>query len=76
MSQQQDFPATHNLIGDVSLYDYQDILVSAPVGIFLSTPDGKYLSVNPAYANMLGYESPQVLMDTITDIGKQLYAWF
>jgi PAS domain S-box-containing protein/putative nucleotidyltransferase with HDIG domain len=30
--------------------------------------------VNPALARMFGYESPQEMIDTITDIGHQLYS--
>ncbi len=42
-------------------------------GIFQVTPTGQYLSVNPALAQLLGYESPTALMASITHIGKQLY---
>jgi PAS domain-containing protein len=39
--------------------DPQDILMNAPVGVFTSTPDGSFLSVNPAMAELLGYASPE-----------------
>ncbi len=52
---------------------YRDLFDNAIEGIFQSTPDGKFLMVNPAEAQMLGYESPEEMMTTINDIGKQLY---
>jgi PAS domain S-box-containing protein len=53
--------------------DYRDIVENAVVGIFQSSPEGQYLSVNPAMAHMLGYDSPQELVASITDLGQQLY---
>lgn len=52
---------------------YRAIFNSAMEGIYQSTPEGRYLSVNPAMAKMLGYESPEDIMNSITDIAKQLY---
>ena len=52
---------------------YRDIVENAVVGIFQSTPEGRYISVNPAMANMLGYDSPQDLVASITDITQQVY---
>ncbi|MEI7637131.1 MAG: PAS domain S-box protein [Syntrophus sp. (in: bacteria)] len=43
-------------------------------GIYQSTPEGCYIVVNPAFAHMLGYESPKDLMETVNNIGQQLYA--
>jgi two-component system cell cycle sensor histidine kinase/response regulator CckA len=52
---------------------YRNIVENAVVGIFQSTPEGQYTTVNPAMANMLGYDSPQELVATITDISRQVY---
>jgi two-component system cell cycle sensor histidine kinase/response regulator CckA len=52
---------------------YRDIVDNAVVGIFQSTPDGRYTTVNAAMAHMLGYDSPQDLLATITDISRQVY---
>ncbi len=51
-----------------------DILTNAPIGIFTSTPDGSFLSVNPALSRMYGYETSDDLIRSITDFDKQLYA--
>jgi len=53
--------------------NYRDIVENAVVGMFQSTPKGRYLSVNPAMASMLGYDSPQDLVASITDITRQVY---
>jgi PAS domain S-box-containing protein len=54
--------------------DVNDLLLSAPIGVFSSTPEGRYLYVNPAWARILGYDSPEDVLVSITDIGSQLYA--
>ncbi|MFO8032207.1 MAG: PAS domain S-box protein, partial [Desulfohalobiaceae bacterium] len=51
----------------------QDILQHSPIGIFKTTPEGRYLYSNQALADMYGYGSPQELMESITDITAQLY---
>jgi two-component system cell cycle sensor histidine kinase/response regulator CckA len=53
--------------------NYRDIVDNAVVGIFQSTPKGRYISVNPAMASMLGYDSPQDLVASVTDITQQVY---
>ena len=50
-----------------------DFFERAVEGIFRSTPEGRYITANPAFARMLRYDSPQDLMDSITDIGRQVY---
>jgi PAS domain S-box-containing protein len=51
----------------------QDIVQNAPVGIYHSTLDGRFLNVNPTLANLLGYASSQELIATITDMSAQVY---
>jgi PAS domain S-box-containing protein len=53
---------------------YHDIFENATEGIFQSTPDGRYLSVNPALARMYGFSSPEEIMREVQDIAHQLYA--
>jgi PAS domain S-box-containing protein len=52
---------------------YRTIFEKATEGIFQATPDGKYMTANPALARILGYSSPEELMAQVTDIGQQLY---
>jgi PAS domain S-box-containing protein len=52
---------------------YRSIFVHCLEGIFQTTPEGKYLSANPALARMYGYESVDELIADLTDITRQLY---
>lgn len=52
---------------------YRGIFENAVEGILQSTPDGRFLSANPFLAHMYGYESPEELMKSVTDIASQLY---
>ncbi len=52
---------------------YRSIFENATEGIFQTTPEGKYLSANPALARMYGYDSPADLLSVLTDISRQLY---
>ncbi|MEW6210284.1 MAG: PAS domain S-box protein [Acidobacteriota bacterium] len=45
---------------------YRDIFESAPIGIFQSTPDGRFIAVNAALTRILGYDSPDELMQINT----------
>jgi len=52
---------------------YRKIFEGATEGIYQTTPEGRYLSVNPAFARMFGYASPQEMTESVTDIGQLLY---
>ncbi len=52
---------------------YRGIFENAKVGIYQSTPEGRYISVNPVLAKILGYDSPMEVITSITDIENQLY---
>ena len=52
---------------------YRAIFEDAVVGIFQTTPEGRFLSVNPALAKMYGYDSPEQLMAEVTDVAGQLF---
>lgn len=54
---------------------YRSIFEHAVEGIFQSTLEGGYLSVNPSFAKMLGYDSPQEVIESIKDIRTQVYAF-
>jgi PAS domain S-box-containing protein len=53
--------------------NYRSIFENALEGIFQSSPEGTYLRVNPALAKIYGYDSPQDMMASITNISQQLY---
>lgn len=52
---------------------YRELFENATMGIFHSHPEGRFLRVNPALARMIGYESTDEMVASITDIGTQLY---
>ena len=53
---------------------YRDIVEKSVEGIYQSTPDGRFMSVNPAMAAILGFDAPEELLSGVTDIARQLHA--
>ncbi|HEV8431166.1 MAG TPA: response regulator [Pyrinomonadaceae bacterium] len=53
--------------------NYRSIFENAVEGIFQSTPERRLITVNPSMARILGYDSPQQLIDSLDDIGAELY---
>ncbi len=49
---------------------YHDIFENSILGIYRSTLEGKYEEVNPAFANILGYNSPEEMIIDVEDISK------
>jgi PAS domain S-box-containing protein len=52
---------------------YRGIFENAVEGIYQTTPDGRILNANPSMAFILGYDDPKDLLESISDIGKQIY---
>ncbi len=52
---------------------YESLFEHATEGIFQTTPDGHYLSANPALARIYGHASPEDLIAHLRDIQRQLY---
>ena len=52
---------------------YHSIFDHAVEGIFQTTPQGQYLSANPALAKIYGYDSPLELIASVRDICNQIY---
>jgi two-component system, cell cycle sensor histidine kinase and response regulator CckA len=52
---------------------YRSIFENAAEGIFQTTPGGRILNVNPAFARMVGYETPEALIVCTTDVGSEIY---
>jgi PAS domain S-box-containing protein len=52
---------------------YRAIFENALTGIFQSSPEGRFLTANPAMATLLGYGAPEELVQEVRDIGEQVY---
>ena len=52
---------------------FRSIFDNAIEGIFQTTPDGRYLSANPALARIYGFQSVDELIKRVTNVGDQLY---
>lgn len=52
---------------------YRRLFEGAVEGFFESTPEGRFVTVNPAMARIAGYSSAAEMIAQIHDIGKQLY---
>jgi PAS domain S-box-containing protein len=52
---------------------YRSIFENAMEGIYRTTVAGRCIDANPSLAAILGYDSPQDLMNSLTDISAQLY---
>ena len=52
---------------------YRSIFENALEGIFQCISDGRYISANRALAQILGYDSPEKLMESLDNIEHQLY---
>jgi diguanylate cyclase (GGDEF)-like protein/PAS domain S-box-containing protein len=50
---------------------YRSIFENSVEGIFQTTPNGRYLSVNPALVEMYGYDSAEEMITAITDLKQQ-----
>ena len=52
---------------------YRSIFENAVEGIFQTTLEGRFLSVNPALARIYGYATPEELTSNLTNIRQQAY---
>jgi PAS domain S-box-containing protein len=52
---------------------YRTIFENAVEGIFQTTVEGRFVTANPALARMLGYDSPEELLEHVSNIAEQLY---
>ncbi len=52
---------------------YRSIFENSVTGICQTLPDGRFLSANPGLAKIYGYESVAALMETVTDIDRQIF---
>jgi len=61
------------IVAEQAVKQYRDIYENAVAGIFQTTPEGRLLSANPAMARLLGYETPDELMQFVINVGEHLY---
>lgn len=52
---------------------YRGIFENAVEGLYVSTPDGRFHSANPALARIFGYATVADLLAAVNDIGRQIY---
>jgi PAS domain S-box-containing protein len=52
----------------------QEFFNNSPIGSFTSTPEGRISSANAALVRIFGYENPDVLIASITDIATYVHA--
>ena len=52
---------------------YRAIFNNAPIGIFRTTFQGRFVEANPTLARMLGYSSRDDLLNSVHDIARDLY---
>ncbi|MBN1288619.1 MAG: PAS domain S-box protein [Actinobacteria bacterium] len=50
---------------------YRSIFENAVDGIFQSTPEGKFITVNEAMAKLWGYDSPEEMIRSIDDVAQR-----
>jgi PAS domain S-box-containing protein len=53
---------------------YRSIFEDAILGLYRTTPDGRFENVNAAFAHIYGYDSPQQMLAEVQDVGRRLYA--
>ena len=54
---------------------YRDIFENCIEGIYQTTLEGRFINANPSAVRLLGYESPEDLINSVTDIGTQVYTY-
>ena len=51
---------------------YRDIVENSVTGIYQISLEGRFLSLNTSIADMLGYDSPEEVLNRVSDV-RQLY---
>src|SRR5205823_5303913 len=52
---------------------YRKLFETSVDGIYVTTPAGALLNANPALARIMGYETPQELIDGVSDFASTVY---
>jgi PAS domain S-box-containing protein len=53
---------------------YRTIFQDSVVGIWRTSPDGRYLAANPAVARVYGFDSPEQMLSEVEDVSTDVYA--
>ena len=64
---------TQTSAGMQNLEQYREFFDNAVIGMFRTTPEGRFTAANQALAEMLGYENPDQLLAQSTDVGSQIF---
>ncbi len=54
--------------------NYRDFFMNAVEGMYVSTPLGRFVLANPALAELLGYDSPAEVTDSVRSIRREIYS--
>src|SRR5206468_10292244 len=52
---------------------YRELVETSVDGIYVTTPGGELLNANPALARIMGYATPQELINGIGDVARSVY---
>lgn len=52
---------------------FSNLFLQSPIGIFYALPEGKFSQVNPGFAKMLGYSSPEEVIQSINNISTEIF---
>jgi len=55
--------------------NYRQIFEHSLEGMFQSSPEGRFIRVNPTMAKMCGFASPEEMIAAITDMARQHYVY-
>ena len=67
-----EYRAAEKLLQE-SEFRYRSMFENTAIGIFQASLEGRFLVVNPALTGILGYPSPEDLIESVTDIARQVY---
>lgn len=62
---------TRQLENDLDMY--RSIFENAVEGIFQTSPEGEFIRANPAIAGIFGHDTPEELIESVNNIGSQIY---
>lgn len=52
---------------------YRELFNNSVVGIYQSTPEGRYIKANPALARIFGFDSPEEMISSVKNIQTDIY---